>query len=77
MQSEYELYTWPHNPAKNFTLKTFFGIFKITRNADKSKFAHNGRGTAFHGGVCNFENNSARKIVLFGVNDSSSSHTDN
>ena len=44
----------------------------------KSKFAYNGRGIAFDGeDLWSFGNEFDRNIVIFGVANSSSSHTDN
>ena len=44
----------------------------------KSKFTYNGRGIAFDGeGSSSFDNDFAKNLVIFGVDNSSSSHTDN
>ena len=75
----YELNTWPLNPTNNFTLKNYlFGTVKLTRKADKSKFTYNGRGIEFDGrGYWSSDNDTARNVVIFGVDNSSSSHIDN
>ena len=75
----YELNTWLRNPINNFTIKNcLFGTVKLERNAIKSKFTYNGRGIAFDGeGSWSFGNDFARNVVVFGVDNSSSSHTDN
>ena len=75
----YELNTCPRNPIINFILKScLFGTVKLTRNADKSKFTFNGRGIAFDGnGMWSFANYFVRNVVIFGVDNTSSSHTDN
>ena len=75
----YELNTWQHNPTNNFTLKKcLFGTVKLVRNVMKSKFTYNDQGIAFDGeGSWSFDNDYARNIVIFGVDNSSSSHTDN
>ena len=58
--------------------KSLFGIFKLTRNADKGKFTYNGRAIAFdEKGYWSFHNDTARNVVIFGVGNSSSSHFDN
>ena len=50
----------------------------MTRNADQSKFTYNGRGIAFDGkGMWSYVNYFARNIVIFGVVNTSSSHTNN
>ena len=55
-----------------------FGRVKLVRNAIQTKFIYNGRGIAFDGeGFWSFDNDSARNVVIFGVDNSSSSHTDN
>ena len=75
----YKLNTWPRNPINHLTLKNFlFGTVKFVRNAIKSKFTYNGRGIAFNGeGSWRFGNDFARNVIIFGVDNSSSSHTDN
>ena len=75
----YELNTWPRNPANNFTLKNcLFGTVKLVRNTTKSRFTCNVRVIAFDGeGSWSFGNGFARNVVIFGVDNSSSSHTDN
>ena len=74
----YELNIWSRNPTNNFTLTNcLFVTVKLTRNADKGKFAYNGQGIAFNGeGFWSLDNDSARNIVIFGVDNSSSSHTE-
>ena len=55
-----------------------FGAVKSTRNADKSKFTYNDQGIAFNGkGMWSFGNRFARNVVIFGVNNTLSSHTNN
>ena len=45
---------------------------------DKSKFTYNGWGIAFDGkGTWSFSSAFARNVVLLGVDNTSSSHTDN
>ena len=68
----YEFDNWSRNPTNNFPLK------KLVRNAIKIKFTLIGRGIAFDGeGSWSFDDDSARNVVIFGVDDSSSSHTEN
>ena len=51
---------------------------KLVRNAIKSKFIYNGWEKEFDGkGSWSFGNDFARNVVIFGVDNSSSSHTDN
>ena len=54
-----------------------FGTVKLVKNAIK-KFTYNGRGKAFNGeGLWSFSNNFTRNGILFGIDNSASSHTDN
>ena len=51
---------------------------KLARNAIKNKFIYNGRGIVFDGkGLWSFGNGFARNDVIFVVDNSSSSYTDN
>ena len=55
-----------------------FGTTKLTRNVDKSKFTYNGWGIALDGKIfCSFDGDTARNVLIFGVDNSSSSHIDN
>ena len=55
-----------------------FVTIKLVRNAIKSKFTYNGRGIAFDGeGSWSFGNDFARNVLIFGIDNNSSSHTDN
>ena len=74
----YELNARPRNPTNNFTSKIFlFGTVKLARNAGKSKCTYNGWGIAFDGkGFWSFDNDKARNVVIFCVDNSWSSHID-
>ena len=77
----YELNNWLRNPMSNFPLKHCTiksGTVRLVRNAIKSKFTYNVLGIVFDGeGSCSFGNDFARNVVIFGVDNSSSSHNDN
>ena len=63
-------------PLKHCTIKS--GTVRLVRNAIKSKFTYNVLGIVFDGeGSCSFGNDFARNVVIFGVDNSSSSHNDN
>ena len=64
---------------RNFTLKNcLFGATNIREDSDKSKYEYSGYGIAFDGkGEWDFVNDSARNVIIFGVGNNSSSHTDN
>ena len=75
----YELNNWPCNRTNNFPLIIcVFGTGKLVRKAVKSKFAYNDQGIACDGeGSWSFGNGFARNAIIFGVENSSSSHVDN
>ena len=55
-----------------------FGTTKLTWNVDKSKFTYNGWGIALDGNIfCSFDGDTARNVLIFGVDNSSSTHIDN
>ena len=54
------------------------GTVKLVRNAINNRFTYNCRWIGFDGeGFCSFESDSARNLVIFGVDNGSSSHNDN
>ena len=75
----YDSDTWPKNQIKNFTLQNcLFDGTNIIKNNVKEKFVYRGYGIAFNGrGEWRFNNNSARNVTIFDVDNSSSSHADN
>ena len=55
-----------------------FNATNIAKNSDKSKYVYSSYGIAFDGvGLWSFDNNFSRNIVIFHVDNSSLSHTDN
>ena len=70
----YELNNSPHNPTNKFLLKNCLsGTVKLVSNTIKIKFTYNGQGIAFDGkGSWSFGNDFARNVVIFGVDNSSS-----
>ena len=75
----YELNTRPCILRNNFTLKNYlFGTVKLVTDAIKSKCTYNRQGIASDGeGSWSFGNDFARNALIFGVDNSSSSHADN
>ena len=71
--------TYPSNSVNNFTLKNcVFSTVELVRNTIKSRFACNWWGIAFDGkGSSSFGSDFVKNVVIFGVDNSSSSHTDN
>ena len=66
------------NSPNNFTLKIcLFGANYIVKNSAKSKYVYIGYGIAFDGlGSWSFGNDFARNVIIFGVDNSSSSQAD-
>ena len=75
----YDLDKWPKNPLRNLTLQScLFGVTSIVKSSDREKYVYSGYGIAFVGkGEWSFGNDSAKNVIIFGVDNSSSSHTDN
>ena len=75
----YDLDAWPKILLRNFTLKNcLFGATNIVNNSDKEKYVYSGYRISFDGkGKWGFGNDYARNAIIFGVDNSSSSHTDN
>ena len=65
-------------PLRNFALKNcLFRVTDIVKNSDKEKYVYSGYGIAFDGEIeWSFDNDYARNIIIFGVDNSSSSHAD-
>ena len=70
---------WPKNLAHSFKFRNcLFGATNKVRNSDKEKNVCSGYGTTFDSGdPWGFDNNFARNVAIFGVDNSSSSHADN
>ena len=75
----YELNNWLRNSTNKFPLKNcLFGTDKLVRNTDKSKFTDNGLGIRCDGeDIWSFGNDFVGNVVIFGLDNTSSSHTDN
>ena len=75
----YELDAWPKNPLNNFKFKNcLFVATNTIKSNDKERWVYSGYGIAFDGvGSWNFGNDFAGNFVIFGVDNSSSSHDDN
>ena len=75
----FDLDTCPKIPLNNFKLKNcLFGETNIIKNSHKGRCLYTGYGTAFDGAdSCSLGNDFARNDVIFGVDNSSSSHADN
>ena len=73
------LEVWPKILLRRFTLKEcLFGVTSIVKNSDNQKYVYSGYRIAFDGkGELSFGNDYARNVIIFGVDNSSSSHADN
>ena len=55
-----------------------FGVTNIGKNSDKEKYVYSGYGIAFDGkGEQSFGDDLTKNVTVFGVDNNSSSHTDN
>ena len=75
----YDLDYWPKAPLRNLTLKNcLFGATNIVKNSDRQNYVYSGCGIAFDGKRSwGFNDDFATNVIIFGVDNSSSSHTDN
>ena len=65
--------------ASQLSIKNcLLGLTSIVKNSDKNKYLYSGNGIGFDGaGSWRFGNSFARNVVIFDVDNSQSSHTDN
>ena len=70
----YDLYDWPRNPTNNFKFRNcLFGATIIGKNSDNEKY-----GITFNrAGSWTFKDKTARNVMIFCVDNSSSPHADN
>ena len=76
----YDLDAWPRNPTNNFKFKNcLFVATNIVKNSDKEKYVFSGYGITVDSGTgsWSFDNDVARNVIIFGVDSSSSSYSDN
>ena len=75
----YDLDYWPRNSLNSFTLKfCLFGAANTVELCDKNKCIYSGYGIKFRGdGSWSFGDGFSRNDVIFGVDNSSSSHLGN
>ena len=75
----FDLDPWSRNPTKNFKFKNcLFEATNVVRNSDKEKYVYSGYEITFDSaGSWSFDNDFARNIIIFGVDNSSSSYFDN
>ena len=75
----YDLDAWPRGPTSNFKFKNcLFGASNIVKNDDKEKYVYSGYGVTFDSaGLWGFDVDFATNAIIFGADNSSSSHSDN
>ena len=75
----YDLDTCPRNPTNNLKFKKcLFEVTSIAKDSDKGKYVYSGYGVTFDSaGPWSIDNGFSRNIIIFGVDNSSSSHSDN
>ena len=75
----YDLDTWPKDPTNNFKFKNcLVGATDIVKNSDKEKCVYSGYGITFDSAdFWGLDNDTAINVIIFGVDNSSSSHSDN
>ena len=60
------------------TISCIYGAISIVKNSDKEKYMYIGRGITFDiGGFWSSDNRTARNVIIFGADNSYSSHSDN
>ena len=74
-----DLDAWLKFLLQNFAIKNcLFGATSIVNNSDKENYVYSGYGIAFDGKVeWSLDNGTARNGIICGVDNSSSSHSDN
>ena len=74
-----DLDTWSKNPVNNFKLNNLvIGATNIVENSDKEEWVYSGYRIAFEGaGSWSFDNDFDRNVIIFGVDNISSSYSDN
>ena len=72
--SIYDLAAWPTNLTNNFKFKNLlFGATNIVKSSDKEKYMYSGCGITFDsGGSWSTDNDTARNVIIFGVDTNSS-----
>ena len=75
----YDLDVCPKIPLRNFATKNcLFGATSIVKNNDKEKYVYSGYGIVVNEkSEWSSNNDTARNVVIFGGDNSSSSHGDN
>ena len=75
----YDLDAWPRNLTNNFKIKNcLFGSTSVVKNSENEKYMYSGYWITFDSaGSWSFDSAIARNVIIFGVDNSPSSHADN
>ena len=70
----YDLNAWPRYPTNNFEFKNcLFGATNIVENSDKEEYVYSGYGIILDSAsFWSFDNDTARNVIIVGVDNSSS-----
>ena len=73
----YDSDAWSRNPTNSFKFKNcLFGATNIVKNSDKENYVYSAYEITFDG-AGSWSNDTARKIIIFSVDNGSSSNVDN
>ena len=75
----YDIDVWPRNPTNNFKFENcLFGAINTVKNSDNEKYVSSGYGITFDSaGSWSFDDDFAKNVISLGVDNSSSSYSDN
>ena len=75
----YDLDDWARNPTNNFKFQIcLFGATNVVKYSDKETYVYSGYGITFDSrSLGRFNIDTARNVIIFDVNNSLSSHSDN
>ena len=75
----YNLDDWPRNPTNNFKFKNhLFRATSVVKSSNEEKCVYSEYKTISDSAVSwSFDNDTARNVIIFGVDNSSTSHSDN
>ena len=75
----YDLDAWSRNPTNDFKFRNcWLGSTDIVKNSDKEKHIYSGYGITFHSASSwSCYDETARNVIILGVDNISSSHPDN
>ena len=73
----YDLDPWPRNPINNFKFRNcLFGATIIVKTREKEKYVYSGYMDIWTG-WWRYDNDTVKNDIIFGIDDSSSSNSEN